>query len=112
MSQPLDPTTERLIRAVMTTLKPEHPNHLALRARIRELQMGVVPIGGRDIEKLASAIRTINKLHDLGDAVYDVRGRVGEDFPEYTGNSWDHPTVKEYNDAVQTLRAELPEAFK
>lgn len=33
----LDERTEQLIRGVMTTLKPEHPAHLALRQRIKEL---------------------------------------------------------------------------
>lgn len=63
-------------------------------------------------KKVAAALRTINRLHDLGDAIYNVRDRVVENDPKFNGNSWDHPTVKEYSDAVQTLRAEIPEAFK
>jgi hypothetical protein len=60
-------------------------------------------------ERIANAIRTINKYHDLGDAIYDVRNQWGGEPVEgvpYTGDSWEHPIVTEYNDAVMALKEE------
>jgi hypothetical protein len=60
-------------------------------------------------ERIAEAIRTINKYHDLGDAIYDVRQRYGSDKVNgrpYKGDSWLHPIVTEYNNAVMALREE------
>jgi hypothetical protein len=57
--------------------------------------------------RLLDAIRTINELHNLGDATYAVRDRYGSEpvrGAPYTGNSWLHPKVSAYSEAVQTLR--------
>jgi hypothetical protein len=61
------------------------------------------------LERILAAIRTVNELHDLGDATYDVREqRGGNDVggQPFTGNSWEHPDVKRYSDAVTVLREE------
>lgn len=61
------------------------------------------------LQRVLAAIRTVNELHDLGDAIYDVRSRYGSDNVDgqpFTGNSWDHPVVTRYNDAVNVLREE------
>ncbi len=57
------------------------------------------------IERVIKAIQIINKLHDLEDAVYDVRAAL--DFSDgFQGNSWDHPRVIAYSDAVKILKDE------
>jgi hypothetical protein len=61
------------------------------------------------LARISTAIATINRLHPLGDAIYDVRERFGAEDVEgkpYEGNSWHHPKVKEYSDAVGVLKAE------
>jgi hypothetical protein len=61
------------------------------------------------LARISAAIATINRLHPLGDAVYEVRERFGGDpvnGQPYTGNSWEHPIVKEYSDAVVVLQSE------
>jgi hypothetical protein len=55
------------------------------------------------------ALRTINRLHNLGDAVCDVRECADfSDRPE-DENSWDHPDVKAYSDAVEVVDRYLKE---
>lgn len=54
------------------------------------------------LERITTAIRTINEYHNLGDQVYDVRDNHGGD-DGFTGNSWEHPKVKAYGEAVKTL---------
>lgn len=56
-----------------------------------------------DVEKLLTAIRTVNKHHNLGDAVYDVRSSAAEKMPDGNESSWNHPDVTEYSQAVLTL---------
>lgn len=71
--------------------------------------------GSLRLERIEAAIKTINTHHNLGDAVYDVRERHGGDKVkgrQFKGNSWEHPTVKAYSDAVGVLQKEFPEAFK
>lgn len=60
-----------------------------------------------NIERVVEAIRTINRLHDLGDAVYDVRNSE-ENIKSLTGDqsSWHGKPVTEYSDAVAVLREE------
>jgi hypothetical protein len=59
-------------------------------------------------EQAKQALRTLNSLHDLGDAVYDVRERLTEEpWPEGVENSWDHPRVLEYSSSVEILKAWL-----
>jgi hypothetical protein len=48
-----------------------------------------------DWDKLVGLIRTINRLHSLADAVYDVREREGE--------GWGGKNVSEYGLAHQEL---------
>jgi hypothetical protein len=64
------------------------------------------------IGRIEEAVKTINKHHNLGDAVYDVRSHAAESMPDGDGSTWDHPDVKAYSDAVSALQKELPEAFK
>lgn len=42
-------------------------------------------------------------IHNLGDYVYNVRERAGDD-AHFEGNSWEHPLVKCFSNAVETLR--------
>jgi hypothetical protein len=46
---------------------------------------------------LLAAIKTVNKYHPLGDAIYSVRDRA--DMITFEGNSWEHPDVKAYSEA-------------
>lgn len=60
-------------------------------------------------ERITAAIAIVDKHHNLGDQVYDVRERHGWDYVDgkpYEGESWQHPTVTAYGDAVETLRRE------
>lgn len=59
------------------------------------------------VERIVVAIRTINQHHNLGDAIYSVRARALEHDPGYKGESWQHPMVSAYNDAVQTVEREI-----
>lgn len=57
-------------------------------------------------DELVAALKTINKLHPLGDAVYDVRASNGGDDvggEPFTGNSWEHPTVIAYGEACSVV---------
>lgn len=61
------------------------------------------------LARIVVALRTVNEIHSLDDAVYDVRERRGGDDVDgqpYIGNSWEHPTVRRYSDAVTILREE------
>ena len=51
------------------------------------------------LEECAKAVRTIDDLHNLGDAVYVVREREGE--------GWDGPKVTAYSKAVAALGSAL-----
>lgn len=56
---------------------------------------------------IVAAIRKINELHNLDDAVYDVRARASEKMDRSDGStSWDHPDVKAYGEACRVLHAE------
>lgn len=53
------------------------------------------------MEQLLEALRTINRLHNLGDQVYAVRRNAVENGLVPDGmNSWEAPQVIEYSDAV------------
>jgi len=54
---------------------------------------------------LKEAIKILIEDEFLGDFVYDIRERCLDD--EFKGNSWDHPRVLRFNDAVNRLREEL-----
>lgn len=51
-----------------------------------------------NIDRVVEAIRTIDRLHNLGDAIYEVREREAK--------GWDGPNVSAYNAAHKVLRDE------
>jgi len=53
------------------------------------------------------AIRALLDEYQIGDYVYDVRSTALEEDPEYTGESWEHPTVKRFADVLDTLRRHI-----
>lgn len=66
--------------------------------------------GAKQAEPLSpwlQALATVNRLHNLGDAIYDVRRYASENDSEYTGSSWEHPDVLAYSAAVKVLNAAL-----
>ncbi len=50
----------------------------------------------------------VNKEH-IGDFIYTIRERTYED-RAFKGNSWDHPRVKAYSDAVKVLEDYLKQS--
>lgn len=56
--------------------------------------------------ELKEAIRILVKDENLGDFIYNVRERANES-GRFKGNSWDHPRVKRFSDAVTRLEEEL-----
>lgn len=56
-------------------------------------------MAGQDYNELLEAVRTVNRIHNLGDAIYAVRER------EAAG--WDGPQVTEYGNAVSTINKHL-----
>jgi hypothetical protein len=60
-------------------------------------------------DALMEALRTINRLHNLGDAIYDVRERADMTYAPIGATSWDHPDVKAYSDAVDVVYRYLKE---
>lgn len=59
------------------------------------------------VAELIAAIKTVNELHPLGDAIYQVRESIDWTAEPFDGRSWDHPRVKRYSDAVETVKAAL-----
>lgn len=53
------------------------------------------------LRELESVIVAINKLHNLSDAIYDVR--------EHEGEGWEGPKTKAYGEAINKLRELLKE---
>jgi hypothetical protein len=53
--------------------------------------------------ELRKAIKKIHGIHNLGDAIYDVRERVNDANDGHKGSTWDHPDVVAYNKAVETV---------
>ena len=51
---------------------------------------------------LDDALRVLMREH-LSDFIYNIRERVGAD-ASYTGNSWDHPRVKDWSDACMIIQ--------
>lgn len=70
-------------------------------------ETGKLVVTTNKLERIIAAIRTINQHNNLGDAVYMVRDHAVETDPGYTGDSWHHPSVTAYSDAVQTLAQEI-----
>jgi len=61
-----------------------------------------IPTGHRIVPvELVEAMRTVNTVNNLGDAIYAVRDSA--DFSNFDGDSWDHPDVKAYGDAVKVI---------
>ncbi len=56
--------------------------------------------------ELKEAIKVLIEEEHLGDFVYNVRERANSD-NTFTGNSWDHPRVKRFSEAVTRLQQEL-----
>lgn len=59
--------------------------------------------------ELLAAIREVNELHNIGDAVYDVHERAFDHEP-FDGSSWDHPRVLRYNAACDVIAKALKES--
>ena len=57
----------------------------------------------REAAEVITAICVVNKHHNLGDAIYDVRARIYDDDPDYKGDSWEHPNVVEYSHAIEVV---------
>lgn len=55
---------------------------------------------------LKEALKVILEEEHIGDFIYNVRERAVQD-PSYKGDSWHHPRVKRYGDAVARLTEEL-----
>lgn len=51
---------------------------------------------------LKEAIKVLVDEEHIGDFVYDIKERAYED-RSFKGNSWDHPRVKRFSDAVAAL---------
>jgi hypothetical protein len=59
--------------------------------------------------ELLAALKVLLK-ENLGDWIYDVRSRAGESGDGFTGNSWHHPRVKAFSDAVTVIEKAVKEA--
>ena len=58
-------------------------------------------------EELLAAVREVNRLNNLGDAIYDVRARVETSEIPVGGSTWDHPDVVAYSSAVEVINRAL-----
>lgn len=58
---------------------------------------------------LKEAITVLVKDEHLGDFVYNVRDNANGSGDGYKGNSWDHPRVKKFSEAVTALENYLKE---
>lgn len=59
--------------------------------------------------ELLAALKVLLK-ENLGDWIYDVRARAVEDGDGFEGNSWDHPRVTVFSEAVTTISNAVKEA--
>lgn len=59
--------------------------------------------------ELRAALKVLVDVESVGDWVYEVRERALAD-DSFTGNTWDHPRVKAFSDAVTTITTALREA--
>ncbi len=103
---------DQITREVRTILD-NMPN--AVRGRFAGGQEDLGTSLARSIEAyvppdLLQALLTIDRLQNFGDATYRVRDRAVENDPNFEGNSWDHPDVQAYSDAVQVVKSWLPTA--
>lgn len=56
---------------------------------------------------LLAALRSINRLNPFGDSVYQVRDRAAESMGFESGDSWQHPDVREYGVACVVVERYL-----
>lgn len=56
---------------------------------------------------LKEAICILIKKEHIEDFIYDVRNRAVETDLAYKGNSWEHPRVKQYSEAINVLKKYL-----
>lgn len=82
----------------------EEPGKLAVQVDVREIPEVAEALA--KLQRVTDAIRTIDKHHNLGDAIYDVRSRAVETMPDGPSNSWEHPNVTAYSAACEALRNE------
>lgn len=61
------------------------------------------------LDELMQALGDLHSVHDLEDAVYDVRENIDWELEPFDGSSWDHPRVKKYSRAVETILQALEE---
>jgi len=54
---------------------------------------------------LKEAIKILVEDESIGDFIYNIRERALDS--EFEGNSWDHPRVIRYSNAVERLKEEL-----
>ena len=52
---------------------------------------------------LVEAIRVLVREEHIGDFVYNIRERAMGEQDGYKGDSWDHPRVKRFSEAVSVL---------
>lgn len=75
--------------------------HKELTAQLARYEPRAAPVGQNEDQvthqQLLAALVTLNRLHNLGDAVYDVRERA--DLSNFAGSSWQHPDVVAYGEA-------------
>lgn len=62
----------------------------------------------RDLDgmTLKEALRVIYEEEHLDDFIYQVRERAASD-PDFKGNTWEHPRVKQFSQACVVIRREL-----
>jgi hypothetical protein len=58
---------------------------------------------GARVMDIREAIKVLLDEESIGDYIYTVRERAGND-ATFTGNSWDHPRVTRYQEALTALR--------
>lgn len=88
--------TDERLRSLIDNPLLKTPDDGELRAIYREL------IALREVEKAA---RMLSK-EPLGDYVYYIRDRAVSD-PDFEGNTWDHPRVKNWGDGRALLAKAL-----
>lgn len=56
---------------------------------------------------LLEALKVLVDDEHIGDHIYYIRDNAIGDDPSYKGNSWDHPRVKRFSDAVHVIEQEV-----
>lgn len=89
MSEPEETMLERAAKALENAGLPDWARWT----------IGAIRDEEHERRQLLADLRTVNELHDLGDAIYAVRDREGL--------NWEGPKVKAYGEAVTRLQAVL-----